>query len=182
LDAAVRDLVQVQERGTDPLQRAERIADEAIPGRAAKRIAAATAQEGGGGGGGPSSRLRIRSKPGLRQRRTKLDFADSDEEENDRHFTRLGLSNLSSSPKRRQDGGASSSRHRSGEDSSPYRSGIRKRRAFTEEEKDVIRGGVETFGIGHWAEIKAHYFVILRHRTSVQIKDCYRTMVKKNEV
>ncbi len=46
----------------------------------------------------------------------------------------------------------------------------RQRRFFTEEEKQAIREGVRRFGKGHWATIKAEYAIILRNRTSVQIK------------
>ena len=53
-----------------------------------------------------------------------------------------------------------------------------KKRRFTEEEKKAIKDGVNIFGVGKWADIKALYAVQLRHRTSVQIKDCYRTMQK----
>lgn len=60
--------------------------------------------------------------------------------------------------------------------------GKRKRRRFTEDEKTAIRQGVRNHGFGKWAAIKAEFSVVLRNRTSVNIKDCYRTMMKHNEV
>jgi len=60
--------------------------------------------------------------------------------------------------------------------------GAIKRKKFTEEEKSAIKLGVERFGFGKWAKIKEYYSDELRDRTSVNIKDCYRTMMKKNEV
>mmetsp|Transcript_27390 Transcript_27390/g.58866 ORF Transcript_27390/g.58866 Transcript_27390/m.58866 type:complete len:568 (+) Transcript_27390:108-1811(+) len=54
----------------------------------------------------------------------------------------------------------------------------RKRCPFTDEEKNAIIDGVKRFGVGKWAEIKSHprYEDTLRNRTSVQLKDKWRTM------
>lgn len=60
--------------------------------------------------------------------------------------------------------------------------GKQKRVPFSNEEKTAIRRGVEKFGIGHWSEIKSEYAVILRNRTSVNIKEGYRTMKNKGEL
>lgn len=60
--------------------------------------------------------------------------------------------------------------------------GHRKRRRFTEEEKTAIKLGVRKFGFGKWSNIKDYYGEELRSRTSVDIKDCYRNMMKRNEV
>ena len=57
-----------------------------------------------------------------------------------------------------------------------------KRKRFTEEEKGAIKLGVQRFGFGKWAQIKEYYRNELHDRTSVNIKDCYRTMQKKGEV
>ena len=57
-----------------------------------------------------------------------------------------------------------------------------KRKKFTEEEKGAIKLGVQRFGFGRWAQIKEYYADELRDRTSVNIKDCYRTMQRKGEV
>jgi len=56
------------------------------------------------------------------------------------------------------------------------------RKRFTQEEKHAIIHGAEKFGIGKWKEIKDYYNELLGDRTSVQIKDCYRTMVNKCEL
>ena len=57
-----------------------------------------------------------------------------------------------------------------------------KRKKFTEEEKGAIKLGVQRFGFGRWAQIKEYYAEELMDRTSVNIKDCYRTMQRKGEV
>lgn len=48
--------------------------------------------------------------------------------------------------------------------------GKQKRVPYSDEEKTAIRRGVEKFGVGKWAEIKSEYALILRNRTSVNIK------------
>ena len=60
--------------------------------------------------------------------------------------------------------------------------GVLKRKKFTEEEKGAIKLGVQRFGFGKWAQIKEYYAEELMDRTSVNIKDCYRTMQRKGEV
>lgn len=57
-----------------------------------------------------------------------------------------------------------------------------RRRRWTDEEKGAVKEGVKKFGVGHWVEIKKDYGEILRNRTSVQIKDVWRTMTKNGEV
>lgn len=57
-----------------------------------------------------------------------------------------------------------------------------KRRRWTEEEKNAVKQGVEMHGVGNWVKIKDEYAEILRNRTSVQIKDVWRTMSKNSEV
>jgi len=55
---------------------------------------------------------------------------------------------------------------------------IRKRRKmFTEEEKNAIMMGVKKFGKS-WGKIKKEYKITLESRTNVNIKDCYRNMMK----
>ena len=44
------------------------------------------------------------------------------------------------------------------------------RRRFTNAEKNAIREGVSTFGVGKWAQIKKRHSDVLRIRTSTQIK------------
>mmetsp|Transcript_19086 Transcript_19086/g.41282 ORF Transcript_19086/g.41282 Transcript_19086/m.41282 type:complete len:536 (+) Transcript_19086:71-1678(+) len=53
-----------------------------------------------------------------------------------------------------------------------------KKRKFTNDEKNAILAGISTKGFGHWEQIRQEHFDILGHRTSLQIKDCFRTMVK----
>ena len=53
-----------------------------------------------------------------------------------------------------------------------------KRRKFTEVEDGAIRNGVERFGMGKWADIKAYYSMELKDRNQVQIKDRWRTLNK----
>jgi hypothetical protein len=56
------------------------------------------------------------------------------------------------------------------------------RRQWTDEEKRAIKEGIRQRGVGNWADIKELYFVVLRDRTSGQIKDCFRTMKKRGEL
>ena len=62
------------------------------------------------------------------------------------------------------------------------RSAGKKRKRWTDEEKDIVRKGIARHGVGHWAMIKSDWPMELRDRTSVQIKDCYRTMLKRGEL
>ena len=59
---------------------------------------------------------------------------------------------------------------------------VKRRRRWTNEEKACIKLGVEHYGVGDWQSIKLDYPEILRNRTTVQIKDCWRTMIKRGEV
>jgi len=52
-----------------------------------------------------------------------------------------------------------------------------RRREFTEREKEVILEGVDRFG-SKWGKIKVEYSDILSSRTAMNIKDCYRILVK----
>ncbi|KAG7369198.1 hypothetical protein IV203_031941 [Nitzschia inconspicua] len=56
------------------------------------------------------------------------------------------------------------------------------RRVWTEAETGAIKQGIAEFGWGKWAQIKDHYRVILRNRTSGQIKDKVRNMKNKGEL
>lgn len=56
------------------------------------------------------------------------------------------------------------------------------RRRFTDREDAAIKIGVEKCGFGRWAVIKDYYKEELMTRTSVQIKDRYRTLMKNNLV
>lgn len=52
---------------------------------------------------------------------------------------------------------------------------------FTTEETDAVRLGVALFGVGCWKDIQESDSR-LKHRTTVQIKDKYRTMVNRGEL
>jgi len=65
---------------------------------------------------------------------------------------------------------------------SPNSKSRRKRVPWTSSEKAAIREGVQQFSVGEWAIIKENYCTILGTRTSVQIKDQYRTMCKRGEL
>jgi len=56
------------------------------------------------------------------------------------------------------------------------------KRPWTAEEKGAIIQGVITYGKGNWAMIKKKYDVLFELRTSGQIKDCFRSMMKRGEV
>mmetsp|Transcript_14339 Transcript_14339/g.20630 ORF Transcript_14339/g.20630 Transcript_14339/m.20630 type:complete len:252 (+) Transcript_14339:134-889(+) len=58
----------------------------------------------------------------------------------------------------------------------------RKKKAWTAEEKNAIKSGIKKLAKGKWADIKEEYSEILADRTSVMIKDCYRTMVASGEI
>lgn len=58
---------------------------------------------------------------------------------------------------------------------------LQKRRRFTEEEMEAIRSGVRRFGEGKWTYIRINSGGVLLSRTNVNIKDCYRNMVKRGE-
>jgi hypothetical protein len=62
------------------------------------------------------------------------------------------------------------------------RSAGQKRKRWTDEEKEAVKQGIAQHGVGRWALIKSDWAMELRDRTSVQIKDCYRTMLKRGEL
>jgi len=57
-----------------------------------------------------------------------------------------------------------------------------KKKKFSDKEKAAIKTGVDMFGKGSWKKIKEHYDVVLVSRSTIQIKDCYRTMKRKSDV
>jgi Myb-like DNA-binding domain len=59
---------------------------------------------------------------------------------------------------------------------------VTKRIPWSEEEKEAVKKGVEIFGLGKWSDIKKHFRAVLHNRTSVQIKDAWRTLQQKGEV
>jgi hypothetical protein len=56
---------------------------------------------------------------------------------------------------------------------------VTKRQRWSDEEKGAVKRGVKKYGVGKWVKIKENYANILRNRTHVQCKDCWRTMVKR---
>ena len=58
---------------------------------------------------------------------------------------------------------------------------VRKRRPFSDREIGALKKGVAKYGKGCWAEIKNEYAEILRNRTTVMLKDKWRTMERKGE-
>jgi hypothetical protein len=67
----------------------------------------------------------------------------------------------------------------------PAKSQIKKyigRRPWTDEEQRAVQKGIELFGKGQWAVIKDHFKEVLTDRTSMQIKDCHRTLEKHGKV
>jgi hypothetical protein len=69
----------------------------------------------------------------------------------------------------------------SDEDERPKGPKKQKRTKFTPDEEDAIREGVKRFGVGNWKYIKENDSR-LDARTTVQIKDKYRTLLQKGEV
>ena len=59
---------------------------------------------------------------------------------------------------------------------------VTRRLRWTDEEKNCVKLGVKNHGIGKWVRIKKEFAQTLRNRTSVQIKDCWRTMSRSGEV
>lgn len=57
----------------------------------------------------------------------------------------------------------------------------RTRIMWTVEEKNAVRRGVSMFGEGNWINVKLEFPHILAQRSNVQIKDCWRVMVKKGD-
>ena len=58
----------------------------------------------------------------------------------------------------------------------------KRRKRFTNEEKEAVKKGVEQYGPGDWKSVRAHYIGILHGRTAVNIKDCFRTMVRRGDL
>lgn len=56
------------------------------------------------------------------------------------------------------------------------------RRKFTDDESNAIKEGLSIYGRGKWAEIKRMAGSRLFDRSSVQIKDRYRSMVERGEI
>lgn len=151
---AVCDLETSLGKDTDALQQAQAIADNALQSHTETSFLESELN---------SMTRRLRTRPRSAQKREQFSFEDSDTD-NDEINAPISLSGLPSSITRKR------------------KVVHGRRRLFTDEEKQAIRDGINIYGVGKWADIKAHFAIVLRHRTSVQIKDCFRTMVKKGEI
>lgn len=137
----------LQEDGKDPLQESQRIA--ATAGRTATRTS-------------PRTTARLLDK---KKSATRVQFGDSEDEE-DSEEEEDARAHLSEVPAR-----AKLPTPKSKSPKATKATGGKQRRVpFSNEEKTAIRRGVEKFGVGHWSEIKSEYAVILKNRTSVNIK------------
>lgn len=59
---------------------------------------------------------------------------------------------------------------------------VLRRHPWTPEEVAALISGYEKYGMGKWARIKQEHGYVLRNRTSVQIKDKFRTMQRRGEL
>jgi hypothetical protein len=108
---------------------------------------------------------------------TRLSFGDSQEpddivDSSDDEEEEEGAAHLSTLPSPVKS--ASGKRKRKTSSSTPVKKSQQKkyggRRSWTDEEKRAIKEGIREVGAGKWAEIKKMYIVILKERTSGQIK------------
>lgn len=182
LTQAMTKLRDNHRQGPDPLAKAQRIADAAIPGRAkARQTKSPQSSSSSSSSPTPPKRSKRLTRPRPSQQKKQLDFSDSSvdeasQEEEDRKPRAKKRLHMSTPPLSLTK--TKNIRPRSST-STAYTPASRKRRRFTEEEKEAIRTGVEQIGVGKWAEIKKRFRSELRQRTSVQIKDCFRTMMKR---
>ena len=63
-----------------------------------------------------------------------------------------------------------------------YYNGRKIKLPFSDEERNAVHEGVEEFGVGNWVRILQAYPEVLRNRTNVNIKDCYRTMLRQGVI
>ena len=57
----------------------------------------------------------------------------------------------------------------------------KKRRRWSEEEKEAVRNGVRICGVGNWKQVRFLGMPVLRSRTPVDIKDCFVNLKKRGE-
>jgi hypothetical protein len=112
----------------------------------------------------------------------RLKFQDDDIEDDDDEEDDLGNVTLSDLPNRAKAKAKSPARLPPDQGVFTPEGRVQKRRFWTDEETMAVKDGVRRYGTGKWAEIKSHHEHILRNRTSVQIKDKWRTMTRNNEV
>jgi hypothetical protein len=148
----------------DPLEISRRIAARAV---------------GGSRAGNDQESTLAASARSKEQRRNSS--ASSDEDSDDEN---IQLSDLAPPSKRR----SIKSSHRYDTEHPPddglfdENGNVKVRRKWTDEEKTAVRLGVAKHGVGKWAHVKKEYADVLRNRTSVQIKDVWRTMANHGEI
>ena len=102
-----------------------------------------------------------------------LNFTDSDNDSSDEEEEGVALSKLPTKYKAKQEKKKPTKIHITRKNDT-----VKKRKRFTEEEDGAIRLGVERFGAGNWAQIKAYYSMELIDRTTINLKDRWRTLNK----
>jgi len=117
-----------------------------------------------------------------RKRAPRLRIVDEIEEDDDFNHTAPGLSQVPRRKRRSSTEGKGPPPVLPDEGIFDEEGKVRKRLRWTDEEKLCVREGVKVHGTGKWVKIKHDYAAILRNRTPVQIKDCWRTMTKNQEV
>jgi hypothetical protein len=138
----------------DPLQESLKIAHRAVAGMSEKRTRSPSA------GNRQAKKIR-RDGSGLLAKKasaSRLHFDSGEDSENDGP-------NLSELPQQK------SPRLKSPRKKSQMKK-YDGRRLWTEEEKGAIKDGILSMGVGHWAQIKEEYPILLCDRTSMQIKVC----------
>jgi Myb-like DNA-binding domain len=182
--------------GDDPIAEAVRVASRLVDrddGRDGFEVNTSTsnvAAVGNRGGGG--QRLYDEKKSA---QQVKFDTTDESESEDDESLAslrerdrpiRLGALPITSRPSNDfQNTPGRRTQRQEEEEGAEFPSpndNVVKRRFWTREEKQAVKQGVERYGMGDWSRIKAEFAVVLRHRTNVQIKDCWRTMIRRGEV
>jgi hypothetical protein len=141
-----------------------------------------------GAGGGPADGDDEPTVEGSKRKRSNkkqlviLEEIDDDEEDDAKEIARL-----SKVPRRRTSAGALTSPGgfvtiAPDEGIFDIEGKVLKRLKWTDDEKMCVKEGVKKHGMGKWKQIKFDHEQILRNRTPVQMKDCWRTMTKHNEV
>jgi hypothetical protein len=113
---------------------------------------------------------------------TQLPFQDDDDDDDEEEEDEPGNVTLSDLPNRARAKAKSPGRLAPDQGIFTPTGRVKQRRFWTEEETIAVKEGVRNHGTGKWAEIKSDHEYILRNRTSVQIKDKYRTMFNNKEV
>lgn len=177
----------LRDEGSDPLQESIRLANAATrkgPSTATRGVQ--TIREQAQDRRRSGSRLYKKRKTAVR-----LEFDDDEsfvddaeeEEEGSPGLKRDGSFSLSNLPPRvappnSDEEYTPSKKKRRGSQQKKYEG----KRQWTAEEKNAILQGVQTCGKGSWAMIKKKYDVLFELRTSGQIKDCFRSMMRRGEV